>query len=359
MAWKDSQVSFVWIFPVGRGNAAFLRSALNNGFILDMGGGEFVDPVQFVKGHFIKDLDPYSGGKIAQAVLSHPHSDHIRQCAELADGKDCHPALLTCPNTHVTLEMLNWDRIENPQKDEGLTDTYKKLYEKRNPPLQTIRYESVRSVPNVEYGIYYVAPPTCETLHEHESENNEYGNATSIMFYYRHGSHSILFPGDMTPEGITHLLNQRPGSHKRFTRFNQASAEAPEQATWHEATGSQPSLKHQLSTYGLTVLVAPHHGLESCYSSDLYSAIKGGKPNLVVLSERRKAHENDGSTDGRYQSEAGASGMNVEIDGELETNRRSVTTKHGHHILILFAGTGVPKVFANKEPKRLLSKLPT
>lgn len=358
MSWETSLSTFAWIFPAGRGNAAFLRTALNHGFILDMGGGELVDPVDFIKKNFLKNLSDYpenDGNKIAQAVLSHPHSDHIRQCAFLEAG-DLYPTLLTCPNEKSEQEKLSWDRIENPENDADLTETYKKLYAKRTPPFQTILYESRLSVPNLEYGIYYIAPPTCDKLHESKSSNNEYGNCTSIMLYLRHGSHTILFPGDMTPEGMQHILEERRGMQKRFTRFK--SSTIPLEASWHTTTGTQPSLKSQLKSFGLTILVAPHHGLESCYSTDLYNNIKGGKPNLVILSERRKRHENDGNTDARYQSEQGAVGVNVEIDGKIEVGRRSISTKDGHHILIVFSGNGLPKVYADKDPDNLIKKLP-
>jgi hypothetical protein len=357
MGWETSLSTFAWIFPVGRGNAAFLRSALNHGFILDMGGGELIDPVAFIRKHFLKKLSNYpekEGKKVAQAILSHAHSDHIRQCAHLGSG-DFYPTLLTCPNEKTKDEKLDWDRIENPEGDDDQTDSYKKLYAERNPPLQTILYESKRTVPNLEYGIYYVAPPMCHKLHEAESANNEYGNSTSIMFYLRQGNHSVLFPGDMTPEGMKHVLEERLGMQKRFTRFK--SSTVPAEASWHTTTGTQPSLKSQLKTHGLTILVAPHHGLESCYSTHLYDAIRRGKPNLVILSERRKRHENDGSTDARYQGEQGAVGVDVEIEGKTERNRRSLSTKDGHHILIVFSGTGLPKVYADKTPENLLKKL--
>ena len=35
----------------------------------------------------------------------------------------------------------------------------------------------------------------------------------------------------------------------------------------------------------------------------------------------------------------------------------SLTTKRGHHILIVFDGSGAPKVFAEKDPEKLLERL--
>ena len=101
------------------------------------------------------------------------------------------------------------------------------------------------------------------------------------------------------------------------------------------------------------MLVAPHHGLESCYSKELFAAMWGGKPSLNVLSERRKAHDGDGTTDARYQSEVGARGLSVDVNGNRAV-RRSVSTKNGHHILITFAGSGVPRVYLRQNPENLV-----
>jgi len=323
MAWQDSLATHIWIFSVGRGNAAFIRTGLNQGFILDMNASDF-DPAQFIKKTFVKKLSRYpdkdNGCRIAQAVLSHPHADHIAQCGELAEG-ELRPALLTCPNDkdfsdgRASNEKLNWDRIENQEKDEGIVDTYKELYKHRQLPLQTIKFDSSRTVPNLEYGIYYLCPPICEKIHE--TDDNAYGNSTSIMFYLRHGSNSILFPGDMTPEGMKRVLEDGRGVEKRYTKFNRQCAEVHPDS--HSTTNGQPGLKELLAERGLTILVAPHHGLESCYSPELYEAIKGGKPRLVVVSERRLMRDNDGETHQNYQSEGGASGLSVEIDGSTES----------------------------------------
>ena len=171
-----------------------------------------------------------------------------------------------------------------------------------------------------------------------------------MVFYFRHGSHTILFPGDMTPEGMARILEGGKGVQKRFSRFEKGFAQ--KHPGWHEKTGSQPTLKKLLGQ-GLTVLVAPHHGLESCYSKELFAAMRGSKPSLNVLSERRKAHDGDGTTDARYQSEAGARGLSVDVDGNPAV-RRSVSTKNGHHILIAFAGSGAPRVYLRQNPENLV-----
>ena len=154
----------------------------------------------------------------------------------------------------------------------------------------------------------------------------------------------------MTPEGMAHILANGTGVQKRFSRFEKGFAHR--HRGWHEETGSQPTLKELLGR-GLTVLVAPHHGLESCYSKELFAAMAGSKPRLNVLSERRKAHDGDGTTDARYQSEVGARGLWVDVNGNRVV-RRSVSTKNGHHILITFAGSGAPRVYLRHNPEDLV-----
>ena len=359
MIWSASLSTHIWIFNVGRGNSAFIRSGINQGFLVDMGkGGDFC-PASFVSENFVPDLDPYpedGDRKVAQAILSHPHADHITQCDELANGKSLHPTLLTCPHDREgdegPDEKLNWDRIKNPDGTDELLAAYRALYGARRLPLQTIQFNSRRTIPNLEYGIYYIRPPVCELLHP--TDDNAYGNATSIVMYFRHGSQSILFPGDMTPEGMKHVLEEEEGLEKRFTRFDRKSTES--HPDWHDSTSDQPSLRSLLHEHGLSILVAPHHGLESGMSADLYDSIGGGKPSLVVISERRHKSEADGEVDPLYQSEEGAFGLSVNIEGE-EDDRYSLTTRNSHNILIVFSGTGVPKVYAYRDPYALLDFL--
>ena len=358
MGWPESQCTYVWIFSIGRGNAAFLRSGLNQGFILDMGGGNLFDPAKFIKQRFAPKLDPYNKRAIAQVVLSHPHSDHIFQCGELVDGQELHPRLLTCPHDkdykdgNPSYEKVDWKRIENADgSNKEILTAYRSLFADRNLPLQTICYESRRSIPNLEYGVYYVRPPICDDLHE---EDTKYCNATSIVFYYRHGDHTILFPGDITPEAMRIILNEDQGLEKRYTIFD--SSFSSHHPKWHEMTNSQPSLRSLLRDRGLSILVAPHHGLESCYSQEVFDEIRGGKPQLVAISERRHKDKSPGKIHPRYQSDDGASGLTVQIEGKPEF-RRSATTLNGHHILIVFAGTGRPRVYLDKDPNKLLALL--
>jgi len=101
-------------------------------------------------------------------------------------------------------------------------------------------------------------------------------------------------------------------------------------------------------------LVAPHHGLESGYCQDLFDSMKGGKPTINLISERRHSRDGDGTVHPRYQSEEGAEGIPVDIEGRKE-HRFSVSTRQGHHILVVFQGTVArPRVYLRANPHDLL-----
>ena len=351
MAWNDSLETHIWIFSIGRGLAAFVRTGLNHGFIIDMGCSDEFSPAEFIKDTFSKKLDKYMDLRIAQAVLSHPHRDHIQECEYLEQDEPLHPQLLTCPNDKQKGEEMDWDRVKDDREGSSeLLQTYRGLFKNRNPPLQTIEYKTNRQLAStLEYGLFYVHPPVCHKLHP--KEDNCYGNATSLMFFLRHGVNTILFPGDMTPEGMVRVLDDGKGVEKRYTIFKPSFTK--DHPDWHKKTSDQPGLGELLNEFGLSILVAPHHALESCFSQELYDTMKDGKPQLVVISEKRHTQPQDGKIHAAYQNKEGASGLNVWIDGTRE-KRYSTNTANGHHILIVFNGTGAPKVYLEKDPNGLL-----
>lgn len=361
-AWVSSQKSHIWIFNVGRGLCIFIRTALNQGIIYDFGSSEDFRPSDFLQKHIVPHLDKYKDHKLAQRVISHPHADHISNINCLKDNSGEENTLFaaslhTCPHHKtegsVKPEAIDWTRIKNPKGSENNIEIYKSLYEKRRLPLQTICYESPKSIPNLEYGLYYVRPPVVSKIYP--DKDQEYGNGTSIVIFFRQGFHTILIPGDMNPDTFKHLLDEGAGLEKRYTIFDRRQNTT--HPRWHEASGDQPSLKSLLNNRGLSILLAPHHGLKSGFSEDLYKAMKDEKPGLVVISEKRHLSDTDGEVEPFYQTPEGAKGQKVYIGGK-EENRYSVSTRDGHHILILFHGTGGhPEVYLEKDPEVLLKKL--
>jgi hypothetical protein len=205
----------------------------------------------------------------------------------------------------------------------------------------------------LEYGLYYVRPPVVDKIFPNNDQ--KYSNGISLIIFFKHGFHTLLIPGDINPDTLKRLLGEGDGVEKRYTVFDRRQSTL--HPTWHEQSTNQPSLKFLLRSYGLSILIAPHHGLESGYSEDLYKAMKDGKPGLVIISEKKHLSDKDGKVDPFYQSSGGAKGQKVSIEGK-EENRYSISTREGKHILILFQGTGgQPEVFLEKDPKNLLRRL--
>lgn len=347
MSWNNSNDMYIWIFNVGRGSAAFVRTPLNQGILIDVSCSEYFSTSDFILNNLHSKLNEYDKRKIAQAILTHPHHDHISDCGPLSSNPKLYPALITCPNDKDSNDAVRWNRIKNRDGNKSL-EKYKALYESRCLPLQTIKHSSSNTtVLDLEYGIYYLKPSVCHELH---TGDNEYGNSLSIVSYFRYGNQSILFPGDITPEAMKKILDESYGVEKRFTVFSRSAQN--DHPRWITETADQPSLKYRLKTYGLTALVASHHGLESCYSPELYAAIKDGKPDLVAISEMYGAGENQGKIDARYQSQTGSKGCNVILGGNT-TFRYSITTK-SNHLLLRLNGAGQPKVYGETRIEDLM-----
>ena len=349
--WYQKIYTYIWIFNTGRGLSVCIRLPHNIGVLYDLGASDEFSPAAFIAENIAPHLTRYSGCAIAQCFLSHPHADHISEIDAIsgdANKSKLYPWFLTCPNDKVAGESVDFDRILNNDNRE-LIGKYRSTYAQRTPPLQTIQNIGPCRVPNVEYGFYYLVPPKVNCIHS--TNDQHYGNGLSLVFYLRHGSQSILIPGDITPDVLDLVLEGQTGVVKRFSVFGQSETHGD----WHSSTSTQPTLRDLLADHGLSVLIAPHHGLESCFSRKLFEAMRGGKPMINVISEKRHLSESDGKVDNRYQNEAGASGIKVDIDGYIDSNRRSVSTRDGHHILLVFQGTNLtPRVYLRKNPLDLL-----
>lgn len=356
MKWNSSN-TYIFLFNVNRGLSIFIRLPNNKAIIYDVGKSEF-QPLSFIKNHIFYKLK--TPKPIKQIILSHPHLDHIAELKYLKKKWSLFsPSLLTCPHDKSNDEKVNWKRINNPDGEETkkILKIYRRLYEKRCLPLQC-PYPDEQDQYDVEFGLFYIKPPICEKLFPPQ-KNQEYTNSLSLVFWYRHGKNTILIPGDITPKAMEYLLKEENGVEKRFSILN--SKEMRKFENWHKKNLNQPSLKELLKN-GLTILVAPHHGLESGFSKELYEAIKGGKPDLVLISEKRHTGQNDGQVAPNYQLSEGANGLIVNIEkvdnsGKIyteEEERYSLSTRNNHHILVVFKNSGKPEVYARKDPKKLI-----
>ena len=354
--WKNSNKTYIWLFNTGRGLSVCIRLPNNIGIIYDLGNKDDFSPIEFIEDEILPYLNKYNNSNNpGQLFVSHPHKDHSQEAEKINESENYNPGLITLPHDKDVEgqedEKIDFTRIENDD-NKSVIEEYKKLYEKRSTPLQTMEREKCpKSKEDVVYGLYYMRPPKVDDIHP--SDDHKYGNGVSLSFYLRHNRHSIWICGDITPEVHEDVLTCEESVEKRFTYFKEVPDNTP--SDFHSKTSSQPTPEELFDDNDLTLLVAPHHGLESCFCQSLFGSIPGGKTQLNIISEKRHTGENDGEVDSRYSDENHSLGMWVNIDGG-QNFRRMVSTKNGHHMLFFLGRDSTrPKVFLRKDPYNLLN----
>lgn len=349
--WSFENSVYFYIFNVGRGLSIFIKLPNNTAIIYDLGSSTDFSPLEFVKDNFLRHLQSYKEKNIAQMILSHPHADHISELSKWIENKDeLSVCLLTCQNDKAENEdkslIINMDRIRTDDNMD-LIESYKSIYEDRHLPLQTIKKEDTQNISNLEYGIYYI---NSEFANKNEVQDEDYVNGLSIILYIKYFGNSILIPGDITPNCINEILHDR-NSKKCFTYFD--NDELSQRSTQIAVKPAEPSLGSKVQE-GLSVLIAPHHGLESCFSPDLFSFLNKGKVKLNVISEKVHDGENDGQISANYSSSDYSTGLQLTINGENKT-QNSISTRKGHILIIFKPDDSQPEVHIEREAENLLT----
>ena len=354
--WKNSNKTYIWIFNCGRGLSICARLPNNQGIIYDLGCSEDFSPLSFIEKEIMPYLDYYDDfKKPGQIILSHPHTDHIQEVERLHESDVLNPGLITLPHDKdiddQIDELVDFSRIMRDDNKE-IIEKYRRLYKKRNPPLQTLQSDKCSSTnENVSYGIFYMRPPEISKIYQEDDQ--KYVNGLSICLYLRHNRHSIWIPGDITPEIHENVIEGSESIEKRFSYFSEPPEDYPDD--YYEKTSVQPNPSELFQEHGLTAIVAPHHGLESCFFQGLYDSIPGEKPLLNIVSEKRHTSETEGVVDDRYSDEKHSLGTYVDIEGS-SYSKRLISTRSGHHICIIFGRDSLrPKIFLRKNPDDLLN----
>ncbi len=338
--------SLIWIFNVGRGLCVFIITPFKYGILIDLGSSDDFSPLNFIKENLLPKMEKYNGFDLGQVLISHPHADHI---SDIQNLKEITYNYITCPHNKSEEEYFDFSKLE---MHDNLKE-YIEIITPRNLPLQTLQYSSRNTSPTQsEYGLYYIKPPMIKERIYHDNDY-KYINGASIVMYFKYGKNSILIPGDILPEAFDYILEEKEGNEKRYSIFSYTKPES----TWHIETSNQPRLSSLLNDYGLSVLVAQHHGLESGYCSKLFECIKDGKPEIVIISEKRHLSDSDGKVDSRYQSKDGSKGHDAIIDGTLVNDNYSLSTRNGHHYLIIFSPDGKMRIYGDKDPNNLLLRI--
>lgn len=259
------------VFDVDHGAANFLISPTGMTELVDLGAKSDWSPLDHIYTHYIP-----AGRRLDRIVLTHHHGDHLDDVFKLSQ-----------------------ERMPSVVLRRSLTG----------------RYEEACRASNSEWGQYrakyfdLLFAGYTHTVAEAETATNPWGivkhtwsltdtaanlaggndggmaNCCSYLTLYDHLGTKVLQCGDMEKGGMALLVALNPG------------------------------IKEVVN--GVNVLIAPHHGHKSSYSTDLMAAI--GKPDLVIAS----VMTGDEHVDSRYSDEAVVNGVRWD-DG---STKRLLTTR--------------------------------
>lgn len=296
------KVCNIWIFDVGRGLSSVIKTPNGKWIMFDLGSNSDFCPVNSFMLENLKHAQVVEGKRqISQLIISHPHDDHMSAIEEF--HKHIHPDLITVPNDNNPQDQkmkIDWERIDNQSQD--LTKYLReKLLKGRQPPLRPATDDGSDGF---VFKIYYLPPGDC--VDNENLDNSNYTNNVSIVARLNYKGRVTLFGGDMMKDGMSELL------------------------------GSDVNFKNDLDKFGVDFFIAPHHGLRSSFSTDVFSAMKGSKSSLNIISEKQTKGDSNQIVDERYSYEDYSSGHEVHINGKREKKRKIRTSKVGHIRISIF-----------------------
>lgn len=264
------------VWDVKRGNAISLHLPNGKTVMIDCGNSEECSPVKILSRDFkIKKID--------WLVITHPHTDHMADLAEI-QKLGMNPTVLT----RVT--GISETAIKSDNKDQAAVTTYISLDKHYNSSLGA--NDDPYNPENMGGAQFKCFVPTkCA-----ESDLNN----RSLVIVAEYGGTKILFMGDCTCAAQRELL-ERPDFVKAIS--------------------------------GVNIFVAPHHGHESCYCPELVEKLN---PWICIASDSKDTQ--DVSASDLYGKKC--IGIMLWDSGEGRVRRLCLTTRKDGHIDITFPVTG-------------------
>lgn len=306
------------VFNVGGALSSYIEFD-NKTLLVDLGASSDYNPIRdfllplYKRKNSPKSLSDSNKYHIDQLLISHPHKDHISVIEDFDDY--FYPELLTTPNDNLGMpeyHNINWQEVGN-ENDVSII-RLRKMLETRIPPL--------RATSDQNEFIYYLPPEDVEnndTLYQESYLNN-----ISITVFLIINGFRVFLPGDIQKEGMKKLIEQ---NHY---------------------------LRNKLKG-GVDILLAPHHGLRSSFSLELFTALKEEKTRcLNIVSEKINTNDNR-EVDTRYSSSDYCLGENNLSGGNGVEECYQVKTSRGH-IYIDYSERNNPKFEIVTDNEKLIKK---
>jgi len=248
----------MYVFNIGRGFSCFVRSPSNETLLIDCGCSDEFSPIDYIHSNLLTS-------NISKLTITHPHNDHIREIENVW--------IKTEPNTLLGRDY-DWESLKEPGLEYKALDYYANL--KDNVYTGT----GSHSQRGMNLNHYF---PNRTKARKIDVATQAFLNNTSILSTLEYQNKKFLFTGDIQNEMWEKLLEEDD-----FLKFIE----------------------------GTTIVIAPHHGLDSAFYPGLYEHIN---PWISLISERSGENPNSG-----YSSEDYFSGIKYQ-----DKTRRSFTTRLG------------------------------
>jgi len=294
------------VFNVGRGLCVAIVTPNKYLILVDCGHSNNFSPAEFIRRRQIDSLlganrfafTLWQGSDIAYFMMTHPHSDHISDIETLYSS--LHPSII------IHRPDLDWSRVRRSDRN--------------NPPLDFYLnnffwpwdyYLPVLSEPVLGTGMTYQFfwLPT-DLLSGISNNDSDYVNNSSYVSVIKYAGRTIAITGDMTTTGMDWLLAFNNGLRNAIA-------------------------KRSDNLPGVDLLICPHHGHPSGFSSRWFEVAGPTKIFNIVSERNARPNENQNQTrvDSRYSDSQYSLAQNDE-------SRRMFSTRTDGHIFILIDDHG-------------------
>lgn len=275
-------------WDVQHGSATYIKTPNGKNIVIDLGIGSYSDS-NFEFSPLLHLKNYYKVKKLDGVIITHPHRDHLD---DILHFYELSPQVLTRPIHLSESDVKNGNRKE----DAEVINKYLEINANYTRKLNT-EEDPFNSQNNggVEFELFF--PSSCST----SNLNNH-----SIVSIISYAQSKIIIPGDNEPVSWNELLDRDD--------FKSA-------------------------IIGTDIFVAPHHGRESGYSSELFKLIN---PYLGIISDGRFC---DTSATNRYSDKMRGWTVFKRSGGKEE--RKCITTRNDGVIVVRFGKNSEDEPFLN------------
>jgi beta-lactamase superfamily II metal-dependent hydrolase len=264
------------VWDVQHGNAIYMRTPGGKDFMFDIGTGSYGDS-DYEFSPLLHLKNNWNVGYLDGVIITHPHRDHLD---DIFNFDKLNPQILYRP-THLSEKDI---RAGNQERDKDIIDEYTAINNRFTSPIDPTT-DAFLPANNGGVQIDVFVPRSCST-----SNLNNHSIVTVVSF----AESKIIIPGDNEPP------------------------------SWNELLG-RPSFISAIK--GTDILIAPHHGRDSGFSSELFKNIS---PRLTIISD------GPSSTTASNKYSNHSSGWTVHKRSGGKEERKCVTTRKDGVIEVSF-----------------------